>query len=159
MNRGAWWVTVHGVTKCQMQLRDRANTLSMLIFLALSGVNFTEWIAFAWRHLYDLCDVSFWELLLIGFWFLGQEDLLEKVMSIHSSIPVRRIPWTEEPCRVQSVGSQSETTEQLMLSLFFSYFKNCAKQCTTLWSLMLLKGEWLRFNCKQKIQKNIKGYI
>ena len=60
---------------------------------------------------------------------------------------------------VQSVGSQSETTEQLTLSLFFSYFKNCAKQCITLWSSMLLKGEWLRFNYNPKIQKDIKGYI
>ena len=29
--------------------------------------------------------------------FLGQEDLLEKEMAIHSSILVWRISWTEEP--------------------------------------------------------------
>ena len=37
---------------------------------------------------------------------LGQEDLLEKGMTIHSSTLACRIPWTEEPGRLQSTGSQ-----------------------------------------------------
>ena len=37
---------------------------------------------------------------------LGQEDPLEKGMATHSSILVWRIPWTEEPGRLQSMGSQ-----------------------------------------------------
>ena len=37
---------------------------------------------------------------------LGQEDLLEKAVATHSSIPVWRIPWTEEPGELQSMGSQ-----------------------------------------------------
>ena len=37
---------------------------------------------------------------------LGQEELLEKKMATHSSIPAWRIPWTEEPGRVQYLGSQ-----------------------------------------------------
>ena len=40
---------------------------------------------------------------------LGQEDLLEKEMATHSSILAWRIPWTVEPGRLQSVGSQSQT--------------------------------------------------
>ena len=40
---------------------------------------------------------------------LGWEDLLEKEMAIHSSIPAWRIPWMEEPDRLQSMGSQSRT--------------------------------------------------
>ena len=36
---------------------------------------------------------------------LGQEDPLEKEMTTHSSILARRIPWTEEPGRLQSMGS------------------------------------------------------
>ena len=40
---------------------------------------------------------------------LGQEDLLEEGMATHSSILAWRIPWTEEPVRLQSVGSQSQT--------------------------------------------------
>ena len=35
---------------------------------------------------------------------LGQEDPLEEKMSTHSSILAWRIPWTEEPSRLQSMG-------------------------------------------------------
>ena len=38
--------------------------------------------------------------------FLGQEDPLEKEMAIHSSTFAWKIPWTEEPDRLQSMGSQ-----------------------------------------------------
>ena len=40
---------------------------------------------------------------------LGQEDLLEEGMATNSSILAWRIPWTEEPGRPQSMGSQSQT--------------------------------------------------
>ena len=39
-------------------------------------------------------------------WSPGQEDPLEKGMATHSSILAQRIPWTEEPGRLQSVRSQ-----------------------------------------------------
>ena len=39
-------------------------------------------------------------------WSLGQEDPLEKEMATHSSILDWKIPWTEEPGRLQSKGSQ-----------------------------------------------------
>ena len=48
--------------------------------------------------------------------FLGQEDTPEKGMALHSSILAWRIPWTEEPGRLQSMGSQRvNTTERLTL--------------------------------------------
>ena len=37
---------------------------------------------------------------------LGWEDPLEKGMATHSSVLAWRIPWTEEPGRLQSIGSQ-----------------------------------------------------
>ena len=37
---------------------------------------------------------------------LGLQDSLEKKMATHSSILDREIPWTEEPGRLQSMGSQ-----------------------------------------------------
>ena len=37
---------------------------------------------------------------------LGLENTLEKGMATHSSILAWRIPWTEEPGRLQSSGSQ-----------------------------------------------------
>ena len=43
---------------------------------------------------------------------LGQEDPLEKGMATHSTILAWRIPWTEEPGRPQSMGSQESDTTQ-----------------------------------------------
>ena len=40
---------------------------------------------------------------------LGQEDSLEEEMATHSSILAWRIPWSEEPGGLQSMGSQSQT--------------------------------------------------
>ena len=37
---------------------------------------------------------------------LGREDPLEKEMAIHSSTIAWKTPWTEEPGRLQSMGSQ-----------------------------------------------------
>ena len=37
---------------------------------------------------------------------LGREDPLEKEMATHSSILAWKISWTEQPCRLQSIGSQ-----------------------------------------------------
>ena len=43
---------------------------------------------------------------------LGWEDPLEKEMAIHSSTIAWKIPWTEEPGRLHSMGLQrSDTTE------------------------------------------------
>ena len=38
--------------------------------------------------------------------YLGQEDPLEEEMATHSSMLAWRIPWTEEPGRLQSMGLQ-----------------------------------------------------
>ena len=38
--------------------------------------------------------------------FLGREDPLEKEMATHSSTLVWKIPWTEEPGKLRSMGSQ-----------------------------------------------------
>ena len=42
---------------------------------------------------------------------LGQEDPLKEGVATHSSILARRIPWTEEPSRLQSIGLQTDMTE------------------------------------------------
>ena len=49
------------------------------------------------------CLPPMWETQV---WSLGREDPLEKEMATHSSILAWRIPWTEEPDRLQSTGSQ-----------------------------------------------------
>ena len=42
--------------------------------------------------------------------FLGREDPLEKEMATHSSTVAWKIPWTEEPGGLQSMGSQESDT-------------------------------------------------
>ena len=45
---------------------------------------------------------------------LGREDPLEKEMAIHSSTIAWKIPWTEKPGGLQSMGRKgSDATEQL----------------------------------------------
>ena len=48
---------------------------------------------------------------------LGWEDPLEKEMATHSSTVAWRIPWMEEPGKLQSMESQSDTTERLHFTL------------------------------------------
>ena len=49
------------------------------------------------------------ETLEMRLWSLDQEDPLEGVMAIHSSILAWKIPLTEEPSRQQSMALQSQT--------------------------------------------------
>ena len=72
-------------------------------------------------------------------WSLGWEDPLEEGMATHSSILAWRIPWTEEPGRLQSMGwydwsdwactsspTSSHTHNLLHLT---SEMRNCQDQC------------------------------
>ena len=54
---------------------------------------------------------------------LGQEDPLEKGMATHSSLLAQRIPWTEEPGGLQSMGMQRAVHDRATnTSLFFMNF-------------------------------------
>ena len=80
-------------------------------------------------------DTNGWDprktfIIVFVFWFvplsLGWEDLLEKEMATHSSILAWKIPWTEEPGRLRSMGSQRVghnwvTSLSLWLFLKFLY--------------------------------------
>ena len=72
MDGGAWWATVHGVTKSRTRLSDFTSLLRR-----------ETWVR-----------------------SLSPEAPLEKEMASYSSILAWRIPWTEEPGRLQSMGSQ-----------------------------------------------------
>ena len=58
---------------------------------------------------------------------LGREDPLEKEMITHSSILAWRIPWTEKPDRLQSMGSQR--ISRTRLSNFTFTFKIVQNIC------------------------------
>ena len=53
---------------------------------------------------------------------LGWEDLLEKEMATHSSILAWKIPWMEEPGRLQSMGSQRVGHDRATSISFFLSF-------------------------------------
>ena len=56
---------------------------------------------------------AMWETQVLS---LGQKDPLEKGVATHSSILAWRIPWTEEPRGLQTMGfKESDTTGQLIL--------------------------------------------
>ena len=63
---------------------------------------------------------------------LGQEDALEQGMATHSSILAWRIPWTEEPGRLQSWGQQRGTTERLNTFTFISFNWSTCPSCPSL---------------------------
>ena len=52
------------------------------------------------------------------------KDPLEKAMATHSSTLAWKIPWTEEPSRLQSMRSQSDTTEGNGSPLQYSCLEN-----------------------------------
>ena len=64
---------------------------------------------------------------------MGQEDLLEKGMANHSSIPAWRIPWTEEPGGLQSMGSQRLGRDRLTNTHTHSHIFDCHN-----WKMVLL---------------------
>ena len=84
LGRGAWQATVHGVTKNQTQLSDEHTH----------------------TYLYSLVVRNLPGMQVIQVQSLSWEDSLEEEMATHSSIFARRIPWTEKPDGLQSVGSQ-----------------------------------------------------
>ena len=53
-------------------------------------------------------------------WSLGWEDPLEEGMATHSSILAWRIPWTEEPGRLESMGTVVEVGMQSCICDLFS---------------------------------------
>ncbi|CAM9755242.1 unnamed protein product [Rangifer tarandus platyrhynchus] len=71
---------------------------------------------------------------------LRQEDPLEKGMSTHSSVLAWRIPWTEEPGGLQSMGSQSRTPQ---LSDLYFHFSD-PPVAPTLFRMEAKAFQWLR---------------
>ena len=62
---------------------------------------------------------TMWETQVLS---LGQEDPLEKEIATHSSTLSWKIAWTEEPGRLQSMGSQQVRSNSTFFLSFFSFF-------------------------------------
>ena len=77
-------------------------------------------------------------------WFLGQEDPLEKEITTYSSILAWRIPWTEDPGRLQSMGSpESDMTWRLNHHHHHHY-------TLVMWSLVCISVIWSR-SCEWQV--------
>ena len=79
---------------------------------------------------------------------LGWEDPLEEGMATHANILAQRIPWTEEPGQLQSVGLQSQTQlEQLNMHVhkymcvcvYIFHTHVCIHMCTPSAAYQVLK--------------------
>ena len=78
--------------------------LTMKLFLLTHGICWASSVTQQWT----IC-LALQEMWGTRFWSLGQEVPLEEKMAIHSGILAWKIPWTEEPGGLQSMGSQSWT--------------------------------------------------
>ena len=96
MDRGAWTVTIHRVTQSQTWLKQLSTARPW------NWQNYTpprtSLVAQTVKCLPTMQETRVRSL--------GWEYALEKEMATHSSTLVWKIPWTEEPGRLQSMGSQ-----------------------------------------------------
>ena len=127
---GAWWAAVYGVSQSRTRLKRLSSSRS-----SKSQEDRERLIVLQWYKTYLGKGLLFLVLIWFGFpklntqsaetksflhsmvnylpavwetrvWSLGWEDTLEKEMATHSSILAWKIPWTEEPGGLQSVGLQ-----------------------------------------------------
>ena len=89
MDRGAWWATVHRITKSQTRLNAQQH---FMIFLVSHDPVGASLVAQMVKNLPAMKET--WVQ------FLGWEDPPEKAMDTHSTILTWKIPWTEEPGRL-----------------------------------------------------------
>ena len=106
MDREAWCAASHGVTKIQTQLSNR--------------IEHTIWASLVdqmVKHLLAMCEI----------WVrsLRQEDPLEKEIATNSRTLAWKIPWTEDPGRLQSMGSQEEHNKKMKNLYYFTEINEC----------------------------------
>ena len=86
---GAWWAAVYGVAQVRHDWSDLAAAAAGFP----GGTNGQEHACQCSRHKKRV-------------WSLGGEDPLEEEITTHSSILAGKIPRTEQPAELQSIGSQ-----------------------------------------------------
>ena len=89
MDRGAWQVTVHGVTKRWTRLSNKQTSHMYGLFINM--------VAQTIKNLPAMQETQVR--------FLDGEDSLGKEMATHTIILAWKIPWMEEPGRLQCIGS------------------------------------------------------
>ena len=72
---------------------------------------------------------------------MGWEDPLEEGMATHSSMLAWRIPWTDEPGGLQSMGSQRVRHDQVTHASLYHWATREAQQLNVLQNLNTEKGK------------------
>ena len=115
MDREAWRAAIHGVAKSWTRLNDWTET-PLSVTCQLDNffphrLGFIKYLVIFFLH--SLITETCVTMLLKVYsrqetrvWPMGQEDSVEKGIATHFSIIPWRIPWTEEPGELQSMGSQ-----------------------------------------------------
>ena len=91
MDREAWCAVIHGITKSRTRLSG---------WIELNYVHRLAWWPSGKESTCTSGDAETWVQSL------DQEDPLEEGMATHSGILARKIPWTEEPGGLKSLGLQ-----------------------------------------------------
>ena len=106
-DRGARWAAIYGVAQSQTQLKRLSSSIpskDLTDFQSIHLLIYSFIQAFA--ALVAQTEKRLPTMREIRVRSLGREDPLEKEMAAHSNTLARKIPRTEEPARLQSMGSQ-----------------------------------------------------
>ena len=103
-NRAEWCqnLGVQGIFQVEEKILKPEKVSQVCLSSSWLQNTFEKWASLVTQAVKNLS--ALWETQVQS---LGQEDVLEKGMATHSSIPARRIPCTEEPGEQQSVGLQT----------------------------------------------------
>ena len=94
---GAWWAAVYGVTQGRTRLKRFSSSSSHSINIFLMPLFEASLVTHMPKNLPAVQETQVQ--------YLGWKEPWEKGMATHSSILVWKIPWTEEPARLQSMGA------------------------------------------------------
>ena len=94
----SYTLNYYNVMRITSQLKNLTNKIGIYVL----NVSLLPHLSFSGGSDSKESDFSTGDLIS----YLGQDDPLEKGMVTHSSILAWRIPWTEEPARLQSTWSQ-----------------------------------------------------
>ena len=133
-NTSQWWLGITGLSLWHYFMGSHCR--SFLVYVCLEKMGFLG----GSDGKESACHAGDWGLIP------GQEALLEKEMATHSSIVAWKIPWTEEPGRLQSTGSQRVRHDWNNLAHtdapWWGFWKHRVSM-TTLWKAVGVEVTWI----------------